>query len=320
MTINVQRTRALLLVGVAGVVSALSAGCAAQKTHVVPAAQLRPAQDATREQLLETYNAYAGAIQSLNATAEFQPTAGSTYSGVIHEYHDFHGFILAARPFSIRVIGQAPVIGKNIFDMVSDGQTFRIFIPSKNKFLVGSATLAHPSSKPIENLRPQHVLDALFWSEIPSGDPVLIEQFDATPNRYYILTELRRAGEGDEAGAELEIARKIWFDRADLSIVRIQLYGPGGRLDSDISYSEWPAQAAAPVGAASGTQQPGASAALDFARDIRITRPQDDYQLEIHITKLVLNQPIAPDKFVLQQPPGSELVHVGEDSGGGAEP
>lgn len=319
MTINVQRTRALFLMGVAGVVSALSAGCAAQKTHVVPVTQLRPAQEATKGQLLETYNAQARAMQSLNATAEFQPTAGSAYSGVIHEYHDFHGFILAARPSSIRVIGQAPVIGKNIFDMVSDGQTFQIFIPSKNKFLVGSATLAHPSSKPIENLRPQHVLDAFFWSEIPSGDPVLLEQFDATPNRYYILTALRRGGEGD-AGAELEIARKIWFDRADLSIARIQLYGPGGRLDSDISYSEWPAQGTAPAGAASGTQQPGTSATLDFAGDIRIMRPQDDYQLEIHITKLALNQPIAPDKFVLQQPPGSELVHVGEEGSGGAQP
>jgi len=106
----------------------------------------------------------------------------------------------------------------------------------------------------------------------------------------------------------LEIARKVWFDRADLSIARIQLYGPAGRLDSDISYSEWPAQSPA---------QPGASAAMDFARDIRITRPQDDYQLEIHITKLLLNQPIAPDKFILEQPAGTELVHVGEEGGAG---
>ena len=136
---------------------------------------------------------------------------------------------------------------------------------------------------------------------------MLFEQFDATPNRYYILTVLRHSGDGG-AAAELEIARKIWFDRADLSIARVQLYGPGGRLDSDISYSEWPAPAPA---------QPGAPAAADFARDIRITRPQDDYQLEIHITKLTLNQPIAPDKFVLEQPPGTKLVHVGEEDAGG---
>ena len=65
------------------------------------------------------------------------PVAGSAYTGVIEEYHDVGGFILAARPAMIRVIGQAPVVSKDIFDMVSDGQTFRIFIPSKNSFLIG---------------------------------------------------------------------------------------------------------------------------------------------------------------------------------------
>jgi hypothetical protein len=56
---------------------------------------------------------------------------------------------------------------------------------------------------------------------------------------------------------------------------------------------------------------------LGFAQDIRITRPQDDYQLEIHITKLLLNQSIAADKFILEQPAGTELVHVGEEGGAG---
>ncbi len=309
MKANMQFACALSLCGLLGAVSLLLPGCATQKTHVVPPAQLRPAQDATKAQLLDDYNAQARAIQSLSVTADFQPTSGSEYSGVIHEYHDFHGFILAARPASIRVIGQAPVIGKNIFDMVSDGQTFRIFIPSKNKFLVGSATLAHASSKPIENLRPQHILDALFLPEIPADAPVLIEQFDAAPNRYYILTALRRVDVGGDAAGQWEIARKIWFDRADLTIARVQIYGPVGRLDSDIAYSEWPAAQTPP--------QPGALAATNFAQDIRITRPQEDYQLEIRITKLTLNQPIAPEKFVLEQPAGSELVHVGEEGGAG---
>ena len=81
----------------------------------------------------------------------------------------------------IRVIGQAPVVAKDIFDMVSDGRVFRIFIPSKNAFLVGSTALERPSKKPIENLRPQHILDALFWPELPQNDPVLFEESDASP-------------------------------------------------------------------------------------------------------------------------------------------
>ena len=40
------------------------------------------------------------------------PSTGTTYSGVIEDYHDVQGFILAQRPASIRVIGQAPVVAK----------------------------------------------------------------------------------------------------------------------------------------------------------------------------------------------------------------
>ena len=178
----------------------------------------------------------------------------------------------------IRVIGQAPVVAKDIFDMVSDGRVFRIFIPSKNTFLVGSTRLERPSKKPIENLRPQHILDALFWPELPASDPVLFEQADEPTARYYVLTLLRRSDAG------LEIARKIWFDRADLHVSRVEIYGAGGRLDSDIAYSEWRTRQ---LGDA-GTLGIGREAA-PFPREIHITRPQDDYQLSLSITKLTLN-------------------------------
>ena len=80
-------------------------------------------------------------MQSLQATVDLIPSTGTTYSGVIEEYHDVPGFILAERPATVRMIGQAPVVAKNIFDMVSDGKQFRIYIPSKNTFLVGPTAL-----------------------------------------------------------------------------------------------------------------------------------------------------------------------------------
>ncbi|MBI3670539.1 MAG: DUF4292 domain-containing protein [Acidobacteria bacterium] len=269
----------------------LAAGCAVSKRRVVPPAQVRPALEATAGQLIAQYNHHARAVRSLNAAVELTPVAGSTYSGVIEEYHDVRGFILAQRPAYIRMIGQAPVVAKNVFDMVSDGETFRIFIPSKNKFIVGRAAFERPAKKPIENLRPQHLLDALFWPELPADQPVLFEEFNADPARYYVLTVLR--------GVPLEMARRIWFDRADLSLARIQLYGPGGRLAADIRYADW---------------QPVAD--LSFPRHIGLTRPHDDYQLEVRITSLKLNEDIAADRFRLEQPPGTELVRVGEGDAG----
>jgi outer membrane lipoprotein-sorting protein len=296
-----------------------AAGCRVKTTtHLAPSQQARPALDATKAQLLAAYNLQARGIQSVNATVDLIPTTGSAYSGVIEQYHDVHGFILAQRPASIRMIGQAPVIAKDVFDMTSDGKTFRIFIPSQNKFLVGSDALIHTAKKPIENLRPQHLLDALFWPEIPDGSPVLIEQFEASPDRFYILTLLRHS----EAGPEIE--RKIWFDRADLSIARVQIYGPEGRLDADINYSDWagPDPAPAPAEAApaaSGSTASQAAPPAQFARDIHLRRPQEDYQLEIRISKLALNAPIPAERFDLTQPPGSELVNV-DEQGAAAQP
>src|SRR5579863_5061255 len=204
--------------------SVVLAGCAASERHAAPPTAIRPQLDADQTQLVESYNRQADAVHTLNASVQMSPTAGSSYSGVIHQYHEVSGFILAARPALIRVIGQAPIVSTNIFDMVSDGHTFRIFIPSKNEFLVGPTQLERATRNPIENLRPQHLLDAFFWTSISASDPVVFEQVDVQPARYYVLSVLRGSA------PRFEIARKIWFDRTDLRVSRLQIYGPGGRL------------------------------------------------------------------------------------------
>jgi outer membrane lipoprotein-sorting protein len=284
----------------------LAAGCMSIKTtHDVKKEEIHVQMEASEDQLVARYNEQARAVQTLLATVDLVPSTGSTYSGVIEEYHDVPGFILAKRPATVRVIGQAPVVAKNIFDMVSDGETFRIFIPSKNTFLVGSTSLSRTSKKPIENLRPQHVVDALFWPELPAAAHVLFEQFDADPNRYYILTLLR-----DVAGGKIEIARKIWFDRVNLRVSRVQLYGAAGRLDADVAYSDLQPIGSPTAGGATSATSPS------YPRDIHIWRPQDDYKLEIRILKLTVNEEITADRFDLTQPPGTELVRLGEEQAG----
>jgi hypothetical protein len=285
--------------------AAISCGCggrAVTNRTVVTQAQKLVAKDATREDLLDSYNQIARDTKTLNATVELKPTAGSKYSGVIDEYHEVKAFLLAARPAEIRVIGQAPVIGTTVFDMSSDGSTFRVSIPSKKKFLVGAVAIERASSKPIENLRPQHLLDALLWTEIRKEESVTLREFNDENARYYVLTVLR-------GGYQVEVLREIWFDRADLQVARIQNFGPKGLLLSDIHLADWqPADAAtAPISAAAPS-----NVAASFPRAIRIDRPHDDYKLDLKITKVSLNETIPAERFNLEQPAGSELVKVGE--------
>ncbi len=274
----------------------LAGGCAHVSTQKhLPPGQVPRSLDATKAELIEKYNRQAAAIQSLNATVTLTPTAGSQYSGVIEQYHEVNGFILAARPAMIRVIGQAPVVAKNVFDMVSDGETFRIFIPSKNKFITGPARFEKKAKKPIENLRPQHLVDALFWRGIPTDAPVLFEETEDATGRAYVLTVLRR-GDGD---ANLEIESKIRFDRSDLNVSEIENFTGDGILISVSRYADWQAAGAA-----------------QFPRSITLARPRDDYKLAIQVKKLTLNETIAPERFRLAQPAGSELVEVGKEDQG----
>jgi outer membrane lipoprotein-sorting protein len=258
-------------------------------------------RDATRDELLDKYNEIARSVKSVNATVELKPTAGSKYSGVIEEYHEVKAFLLAQRPASIRMIGQAPVVGTTIFDMASDGDTFRVYIPSKNKFIVGPVAAERTSDKPIENLRPHHLIEALLWPEIRKEESVLFEEFNDETARYYILTELR-------GGYRTEILRKIWFNRADLQVSRLQAFGPKGILLSDAHVSDWQPLLGDREIPASAT--PGGLNA--FPRQIRIERPHDDYRLDLQITKLSLNEQLPPDRFKLEQPSGTEFVRVGE--------
>jgi outer membrane lipoprotein-sorting protein len=280
----------------------LSGGCGRptiKKTTTLPPHSKPVVLDATRDELLEKYNEIAHGVKSVNATVDLKPTAGSKYSGVIEEYHEVKAFLLAQRPSQIRMIGQAPVVGTTIFDMASDGDTFRVYIPSKTKFLVGSVAAERASNKPIENLRPYHLLDALLWSEIRKEESVLFEEFNDETARYYVLTVLR-------GGYRTEILRKIWFDRSDLRVSRLQTFAPKGILLSDVHVSDWQ-----PV---LGDQEHPASttsgAVNAFPRQIRIERPHDDYRLDLQIIKLTLNEDLPTDRFKLEQPAGTELVRV----------
>jgi len=284
--------------------AAISCGCGGGRVvtaHTV-VAQKPVAKDATREELLEAYNLTARGTKTLNATVELKPTAGSKYSGVIDEYHEVKAFLLAARPAEIRVIGQAPVIGTTVFDMASDGDTFRVSIPSKKKFLVGPVAVERASSKPIENLRPQHLLDALLWPEIRKEESVTLREFNDENARYYILTVLR-------GGYQVEVLREIWFDRSDLQVARLLTFGPKGFLVSDVRLADWQ-----PTDSAAGQSAPATPSigAASFPRAIRIERPHDDYKLDLRVTKVIMNEEISAERFKLEQPAESELVPVGD--------
>ena len=275
--------------------AALLGGCHVTSTKTkVPTGEIRPLLESTKEALVARYEELSGSVRTVNAKVEMSPHTGSRYSGVIEDYKEVSGFILAESPNHIRMLGQAPVIGSRIFDMVSDGETFRISIPPKGKFIVGPAHFEHASKKPLENLRPQHILEVILWPPLDAGNLVLFDEEEEGADRYYTLTEVS----GGEKAAAM---RRIWFDRTDLNMTRIEIYEPNGLLVSVANYADWQA-------AGEGASYPGR---------ITLDRPHDDYRLGLRLTALKLNEELPEKSFELAQPPGSQLVRVGEKAEGG---
>jgi outer membrane lipoprotein-sorting protein len=248
-----------------------------------------PAREASLAELVAGLNARSQSVRTLTATVDFEPTAGSIYSGIIKEYHDVKGFILVERPAMIRVLGQAPVLRTDIFDMVSNGEEFRLSIPPKQKFIVGKTTFRRPAKNSLENLRPQHILEALLVSPVDtSNEKCILEEAEEGGQRFYVVHIVESAGNG-----ELRLKRNAWFDRANLELARLQFYEADGLYVEDVHYSGY-----------------HDFQGITYPSHIKVVRPIEDYRLTITMLKATFNQPIESEKFILNKPEGAQLVDL----------
>jgi outer membrane lipoprotein-sorting protein len=231
--------------------------------------------------LARRYNA----IQDFSATVDMVPALGSAEKNEITEYKDVRAYILFRKPEDIRIVGLYPVVRNKLFDMVSTGSGFKLYIAPKNRFVVGPNDVAVPSKNKLENLRPRHFLDALLVRPIASDDKVLLENFTDEDDAFYILHVVREPQAG-----ELRLSRTIWFSRLDLQLVRQLILDDAGNILTDARYSQWKPYDNVP-----------------FPKHIEINRPEDEYGVVIDIVKMDINKGVSDDKFVLQQPPGTRL-------------
>ncbi len=231
------------------------------------------------------------AIHDFNATVDMVPALGSAEKSKITEYKDVRAYILFRRPGDIRLIGLYPVVRNKAFDMVSDGANFKLYVPARNRFLVGRNEIDQPSQNKLENLRPQHFLEALLVRPIDADrDKLLLENFTDEDNAFYVLHVVRVNG-----GGELQLARTIWFNRYNLTMARQLIFDAAGNILTDARYTEW---------------QPYDNVA--FPKHIEINRPRDEYAVVIDIVKMDINKGVSDDKFVLDQPEGTTLQVVGQ--------
>jgi len=256
----------------------------------VTATTAPPLQTAARDELNTRIASFYNAINSFQATFDMTPSIGSVYTGSITEFKDVRAHVLFRKPASIFILGQYPVMRNTAFTMVSDGTDFKVFLNVKNLFETGANSAPRTSKNKLENLRPEDFLSSMLIQPAdPSTETTFRLDLVDEDNALYILYFFRKAPNGDPI-----IARGVWFDRIDLNIVRQTVYDESGAQVSDTRYSKW---------------QPYNG--VMFPAHIDINRPRDEYGVVLDLVDMQMNVNLTDDKFVLNQPEGSQLRVIG---------
>lgn len=275
-----------------------ASGCLFRSHKVESNISHAPLLSATEEQLVERLNSESNVIRTLNASVDIATTVGGAKKGVVTQYSEISGYILAEKPNRLRMIGLFPIVRNRAFDMVSNGSEFELWIPPKNQFIIGPTEVTKPASNPLENLRPRVILDALLFRPVQPDDIAVVEARTQNIAAHKSKTALQQPNyeldiiSKDPAGHWF-FERRIYFDRTNLLPYRQLIYDRNGEVATDARYSgfqEWQG--------------------VKFPARIEIDRPQEEYRIGLKILKLTLNQPLDASQFVLPQPPGAQVIRL----------
>lgn len=273
-------------------------GCLFRTRTVETRTSTAKLETATRQQLVDYINIEASKIKTLNATVNIATSVGGERKGKVTEFEEIRGYILVRKPDMLRMIGLFPIVRNKAFDMVSDGDQFKLSIPAKNKFYVGHNEIIHTGGNPLEELRPQIIYNALLLPEIdPNNDIPVLE--DGTEVIYdikkkktleqpdYVIDIIHRSGK------DWNLARKVVFDRTNMSVHQQIIYDQNGSIATEATYQAY-------------HDYNG----FNFPDVIQINRPKEEYSIRLTVEKLVINEQLRDDQFALQQPVGSQLVNL----------
>jgi outer membrane lipoprotein-sorting protein len=290
-----------LAVLVLAVVTLPSTGCLFRTRTVTRQLSNAPLKSASQEQLIDYLNSQAAGMRSLQATVDIDASSEAPQNGKVTDYKEIRGYVLARKPAMLRMKGLLPVVRNTAFDMVSDGQEFKLWIPTKNKFVVGTNSIdTYQPAKRLENLRPQHIYDALLLHEVGDNEIAVLENGYETvldPKKHrvdqpdYQLAVIRKGSNG------WFLSRKIEFSRSDLLPHRQQIYDQQGNVVTDAHYQVYKEYSG-----------------IRFPTTIEIERPREGYDITLSILKLEVNRALTDEQFALAQPPGAEVVHLDQSS------
>jgi outer membrane lipoprotein-sorting protein len=305
MHFHLRKTTLIFLIALLSVT-----GCGFRSSHPVKMrTSTATLKDATLEQLVENINTNAEKLKTMKATVDIDSSVLEEKKNRVKDNPQVAGVILVRKPEMLRMRIYFPVLHNVMADMVSNGKNFELASPIKSKFYVGSNQQpVKPSPQPLENLRPQHISDALLLKPIEEGKEIAVLESTTEvvkdPKTHKDVEQLAYTVlvvDKDSTGHYL--SRRIVFSRTDLLPHEQSIYDRQGRLVTFVRYENF-------------TEYSG----ISLPAIVSIQRPIEGYGITISMVKLDVNVPLTDEQFVLTQPPGSQVINLDTKSSASAIP
>jgi outer membrane lipoprotein-sorting protein len=274
----------------------MGSGCVKRTVKVAVPAKIREAKTATLDELLAQIGRYAEKLVSLSSSSvKVTFTSGRLDTGQLQEYRSAPAYVLLKRPDMIRLNVQNPVTKTTIVELVSRGEEFHIWYPRENKFFTGRNDVKEyeVEGQPAFSARPIQIYEALLPRNIApatADERIAIAEDQDSVTKYYVLSLYRETG-----GARLIPMRRLWIDRANLAVVRLETFAEDGAKTSIVDYSDFVE-----------------SEGFVLPLSVRIERPADRYMLSMLFKSWRVNPELPDSAFVLTPPEGAQLVMLKE--------
>jgi hypothetical protein len=301
-------------------------GCRTHKKVQVPQL-LTPLTEADTARLIAEVNRLA-AVRSIHGKVDitFEDTSFAE-AGIAEKYRQADGMLTVQRPGNIYLIIQVPFIAKDIAQMTSNSETFRVAVlqgdEKYRRFVRGTNNAvyeklevdqksggekhkkepmnAKEAVSALSNLRPQHLTEALMLNPIARSSPGISyarsEFYQEEPDNRPQAKPGARVVRGyylleelsEPQSGEAHLLRRFWFDRVGgIRLARLQSFDDHGLLITDVSYWD---------------EKPFGEAQVRLPSRIEITRPHDHYKLSIAYQEpatVDIDKEFRPEAFILE--------------------
>ena len=242
-------------------------------------------QNLSLEQIKDTLGSDNTKFTTLKAKVQITVDAPDIDSPLFCE-----GYIRLQRPNKLRVIGTKLTL--TVFDMLTDGETFWLYLPSEKKVYTGRCNSIHQLAKLDVNILPDDIAmlldynDALTPGAILTKDVNRIHSLETWPGLWLIhLIDLNNE--------TATLHANLYIDRVDVNVIRYDIFDTGGNIRVQALFDDY--------------------ARFDnsaIPQRIAIFWPHEDTKLTLSLTNIVANEQIDPKVFQFSKPKTAKIVSL----------